>query len=204
MTTTPVGQFIVIEGIDGAGTTTQLQLVASLLRERGFAVLTTREPSDGPVGRFIRQQLVSAPGAERPVDELALAALFAADRLNHLHREVLPAISRGDFVLCDRYLWSSFAYQTESVGDDAWVRALNAKALQPSLTVLVDVSAELASTRRAQRGGEAERYEDDAFQARLVTRYRALCAADPTGFLVDGAQSKNAIAAQIVARILPD
>ena len=104
----PPGKLIVLEGIDGSGTTTQARLLCEWLAGRGVAVHLTREPSDGPVGRLIREIL---HGAHAPVAGDTMALLFAADRVDHLSREVLPALDRGTHVVTDRYYHSSLAYQ---------------------------------------------------------------------------------------------
>ena len=114
----PPGRFIAIEGIDGSGTTLQTRLLADWLAARGHTVLETREPSHGPIGVLVRERL-SVRSA--PLEPAALALLFAADRLDHLAREVVPAIARGAVVLSDRYLLSSLAYQSLDC-DAAWVR----------------------------------------------------------------------------------
>lgn len=193
----PSGFFIVLEGIDGAGTTTQLHLVSKRLREYGLSVLETREPSDGAIGRFIRDRLRSGAG-----DELSMAALFAADRLEHVATEIRPALEAGHIVLCDRYVWSSYAYQAETVQDDTWVRQLNSKAPGPDLTVLVDVDAGVAAARRAARGGEVERYDDNALQGRLVTRYRALAASTERVLWLDGNEAKEELCEKICDAVL--
>ncbi|HLL53606.1 MAG TPA: dTMP kinase, partial [Myxococcaceae bacterium] len=100
------GRFFVLEGLDGAGTTTQCERLASELRSRGFRVLVTREPSDGPVGTMIRQALtgrLGMPGGNGPLAPETLALLFAADRADHLHARVRPALERGEIVISDRY-----------------------------------------------------------------------------------------------------
>ena len=193
----PRGRFIVVEGIDGAGTTTQVELVARRLRAASVVVHTTREPSDGGIGRFIRQQLLT-----REVDERAMAALFAADRLDHVTREIRPALARGELVLCDRYLWSSLTYQGEMTGDEAWVRALNAHALAPHLVVLVDVEADEAARRRISRSTAVERYEVNELQARLVERYRRLLGSEANAWRVDGRLAPEVLAEQIASRVL--
>src|SRR4051812_35922446 len=100
------GRLIALEGVDGAGTTTQAQRLAVLLGARAHV---TREPSGGPLGQLLRQLL---SGAHADLDPAAVALLFAADRLDHLSREVEPALARGQHVITDRYLLSSLAYQT--------------------------------------------------------------------------------------------
>lgn len=117
------GRFIVLEGLDGAGTTTQTERLASLLRSEGHDVVTTREPSDGPVGTMLRQALtgrLGLPQGRGPLAQETLALLFAADRTDHLHARILPALEQGKVVLCDRYVLSSLAYQGASL-PMAWV-----------------------------------------------------------------------------------
>src|SRR5262249_6124956 len=105
----PGGRFIVLEGIDGAGTTTQRERLAAWLRSLGRSVHPTAEPPSGPSRSLIRTVLNPASG---PFDKHAMALLFAADRRDHLHREVEPQLAAGAIVLSDRYLLSSLAYQT--------------------------------------------------------------------------------------------
>src|SRR5690242_1367991 len=112
--------FIVLEGIDGSGTTTQAARLAQTLQARGARVHATREPSTGPVGRLLRQALTGTLVAdERPVqlDFCTLALLFAADRMDHVRREIEPALARGEVVISDRYDLSSLIYQSETSPD---------------------------------------------------------------------------------------
>src|SRR5262245_11899957 len=112
--------FIVIEGIDGAGTTTQTARLADALRARNVRVHATREPSDGPVGMLLRQILtgrIVTPGEVSSLRSAKLALLFAADRLDHLEAEILPRLSAGECVVSDRYDHSTVAYQSVSGKD---------------------------------------------------------------------------------------
>jgi dTMP kinase len=170
-------RFVVLEGIDGSGTTTQCARLAAILRGRGLDVHETREPSDGAIGKLTRSLL----GAHAKTDAQTLALLFAADRLDHVVREIEPALARGATVLCDRYVLSSWAYQSLDC-ELAWVRTLNERARWPDLTILLDVDAEVAFARveaRRARGEAAEdRWDRLATQERLAASYRAL-ATDP-------------------------
>lgn len=194
------GFFVAIEGVDGAGTTTQTQLVRQVLERAGRLVHSTREPSDLDVGRLIRAFL-----SGRSLHEHAMALLFAADRLQHYHQEVAPLLERGAVVLTDRYLLSSLVYQGEVLGEPqagGWVHEINRFARAPDLTVLVSVTAEEAARRRAARAGTEERYDARALQARLVERYaRAVTTCSPH-LVVDGHQAPDAVAAQIAQAIL--
>ena len=174
------GAFVVFEGIDGAGTTTQAALYAARLRARRRLVHVTNEPSGGPIGSLIRQVLrhrVAMPSGRQP-DTMAL--LFAADRLDHLGSEIEPCLREGYVVLSDRYDLSSLAYQaTTGAGGArelaemvAWIRELNRHALRPDATIVLDVSPEVAATRRDKRGGPRDLYETTELQARLAEVYR--------------------------------
>lgn len=164
MSITP--RFVALEGIDGSGTTTQLDRLCEALSQRGVGCTPTREPSTGPVGRFIRDVLT---GRDRCTKE-ALALAFAADRLDHLQREIEPALSRGQWVITDRYLLSSLAYQSLEVPLD-WVRQINQHARAPDLTFFLRLPPEVAAQRRQQRGQAQERFEQEAFQQRVAARY---------------------------------
>jgi dTMP kinase len=171
------GLFIALEGIDGSGTTTQLGRLAARLASQGRRVHATREPSEGPVGRLLREILLGGhrgpDGA--PVDGLAMALLFAADRRDHLRREIEPALATGMDVITDRYLLSSLAYQSEEAARD-WVEGL-ARDLRPTdLTLLLDVPVSVAAARRHAAGRSTERYDEDGLQARVAANYRRLAA----------------------------
>ncbi len=172
------GRFVVVEGIDGAGTTTQIERYAAYLRGKGRRVHVTREPSTGPIGSFVREVMGSrARLASSPAFDL-MALLFAADRLDHVRGEIEPALREGAVVLSDRYDLSSLAYQ--SVSSDfslpaheivSWIRSLNRFARRPDVTLVVDVTPEIAANRRKHRGAPEDIYETDALQARLAKAY---------------------------------
>lgn len=189
--------FIVLEGIDGSGTTTQMARLAEALRARGQRVHTTREPSDGPIGVFIRSVLRK----EVDVPPDALALLFAADRVAHVAQEIEPALARGEVVICDRYLGSSIVYQSQFV-PEAFVRAANSRARLPDLTLIVDVPAEVAAARRAARGGPAELFEVDALQVALAAAYRELPSRSSSPHVrVDGTGSPAQVEALLLAEV---
>jgi len=203
------GLFIVIEGIDGAGTTTQAKLLADALRAQGLPIHVTREPSDGPIGVLIRQILtgrVVVPGITGPraPDWATMALLFAADRVDHIDAEVAPNLADGVTVISDRYDYSSVAYQSITAGGGpetaTWVREINRHARRPDLTIVVDVPSELANQRREQRAKAPELYEDDELQARLATFYGTIESHFPADRIVhiDGSESIEAVAAAII------
>lgn len=192
------GLFIVLEGIDGAGTTTQLSLLKEALEKRGRQVHLTCEPSNNPVGLLLRQVLSGKLG----MDDSTVALLFAADRLNHLAAEIEPALQVGKIVISDRYYGSSAVYQGPLCGSD-WVAEINSRARCPDLTLFFHLPVAVASRRRARRGGATERFEDDSFLAVVQSRYEEIYKNAPHTVWIDAAQSVEAVFASCLDAILP-
>jgi dTMP kinase len=174
------GRFIVVEGIDGAGTTTQTRRLVELFRAHGCEAAATCEPSAGPVGSLIRSALEkklpdAEKGAPRRFDWATFALLFAADRLDHVASFVSPRLKTGAVVVSDRYTLSSLVYQSATAQDPAaaldWVRTLNREAPKPDLTLVLDVPADLAAERRLARGGHEELFDALELQHRLAAGY---------------------------------
>jgi dTMP kinase len=163
------GKLIVLEGVDGAGTTTQAARLGDAIRKRGLLAHVTREPSDGRVGKLIRQFLT---GGVSSADQAMMALMFAADRLDHVTREIAPKLASGVHVVCDRYVLSSIAYQGCFV-DPSFVRQINALARPADLTLLLDVGGEVAAARRGARGGTPEMYEQSRLQETIIEYYRS-------------------------------
>jgi dTMP kinase len=166
------GRFIVLEGIDGAGTTTQTALLVDWMNARAWPAVATREPSGGAVGKLLRVLLAES---DAKMDGAAMALLFAADRMDHLAREITPALARGVHVVSDRYYHSSLAYQAEETDRD-FVAAVNARARRPDLTVILSVPADEAAARRERARRQTERYDALLLQERIAKNYEALAA----------------------------
>jgi dTMP kinase len=167
------GKLIAIEGIDGAGTTTQCKMLVAALEKRGIATHLTAEPSQGPIGKLLREALQK----KHNIDDLTLVPLFAADRLDHLAREIVPKMAQGAVVVTDRYTLSSLAYQSMIAPLD-YVKAVNDHARHADLNIFVRVSPEVADSRRRARGGPAERFDDNHAQTQIAQRYeQSLCMA---------------------------
>lgn len=153
------GKFIVFEGTDGSGKSTQMKLLGKFLKGKGIDCILTHEPTDSPFGALLRACLTG----RIETDERTIAALFAADRLDHISNSVngiAKQLDAGVTVLCDRFYFSSLAYNGGLVSAD-WVAQLNAPAmrmLRPDLTVFIDLTPE-ESMKRVSRRGETERYE---------------------------------------------
>jgi dTMP kinase len=154
--------------------------------------MATREPSTGPIGRLLREMLLgqhqTTDGSR--IDGRTMALLFAADRVDHLQREVEPHLSAGTTVVSDRYLLSSLAYQAEEA-DRTWVAGLAREILRPDLTILLDLPIEIAAQRRAAAGRPIERYDADSYLAKVAANYRVLAQTDKTAVILDGAASKD-------------
>ncbi len=197
-----------LEGLDGSGTTTQAERLAAALRREGREVVVTAEPSRGPLGQQARLvlsgRLRGGAGADG-FDPGALALLFAADRLDHLQSEILPALARGADVVCDRYTLSSLAYQSLTTGDLDWVAAVNARARAPDLTLFLEVSPRTALRRRFAASAEREIFEVPAFQRRVARAYRrALARVEAAGeavAVVDGEAPAEAVTAALLESI---
>jgi dTMP kinase len=163
-------RFIVLEGLDGAGTTTQLKLAAEKLGERHLPHYCTSEPTTGPLGRIIRDIL----SHRLKTHPRTLALLFAADRTEHLHEPgtgMLDRLKRGELVICDRYLFSSMAYQSLDC-DFEFVYALNREFALPRHLVFLDTPIELSQSRLAARSaGDPELFETLGVQSRILANY---------------------------------
>lgn len=197
----PRGQFIVLEGTDGSGTTTQGDLLAAWLRARGIEVVRTAQPSPLEGGQLVRRVL---RGELDGVDAATVALLFAADRVDAGRRLVMPALRRGAWVVCDRHLASSLAFQVvdgDGGIDPQWVLTINRHALCADMTFWLDLPVSEAMARIIARGKPIERFETETTLQRVRERY-AQVAADPppqVGRLVtvDARGSRDEVAAAI-------
>lgn len=192
------GLFIVFEGLDGCGKTTQMERLRQHLSERGVPCAAHREPTDGPVGRVIRQAIQK----EICLAEETLALLFAADRYEHA-LALKKLLAAGQTVLCDRYLFSSLAYQSVSLSMET-VRGYNRAAealLLPDLTVFLDVSPEACMHRITANRPQTDLFETTArLQKVRAGFYRAFDLLENKApvLRVDGGQSMDEVFADIL------
>ena len=187
------GTHIVLEGIDGAGTTTQRSRLATELNTRGYEVHETAEPSELPVGKLIRKAL-QKDITWKP-SQFALA--FALDRLDHVQQEIVPAMQAGKVVLSDRYVISSLVYQSLELPID-WVKSLNQHAPEPDLTLLVDLEVSEAEARRTKRGGPEEIFDANETQRKLRTAYLECANAYPNAHVVSGSGTMEEVTARLL------
>lgn len=167
------GKFIVFEGIDGSGKSSQVLILKKRLEADGYKVHTTFEPTDNPIGTMIRGVLKG----EESADNRTIAALFAADRLHHLLNEqdgILKKLNEGYIVLCDRYYFSSYAYHSVHMDMD-WVIEINKKSaelLRPDLNIFIDVSPEMAMQRIQKNRTATELYETMDMLKNVCSNYQ--------------------------------
>jgi dTMP kinase len=200
----PSGVFVVFEGGDGVGKSTQVQLLCAALADAGREVLRTFEPGDSAVGAEIRR-LVLDP-ATGDLDPRAEALLYAADKAQHLHAVVRPALARGAVVVCDRYVDSMLAYQGAGrvleLAEVEQVARWATADLRPALTVLLDVDPRQAVHAKSDKDrveAAGETFHDLARQ-----HFLALAARDPESYLVlDARRSREEIAADVWTRVAP-
>jgi len=150
------GFFICIEGLDKSGKTTQSTLLVEALRRKGYDAVYTSEPSDGKIGRFIREYLLNR--RER-VYAMIEALLFAADRTEHTETFIKPNLKKGKIVISDRYLFSSLAYQGAAGVSLNWIKEINKAAIKPDLAIYIDVPVDVIIHRCQGRKSVMERRE---------------------------------------------
>jgi len=167
-----MGRFIVFEGIDGSGKSTQIKKVAKQLAALGYKVYSTFEPTDGPIGLLIRQML----SGKVATDQRTIASLFAADRTDHLLNKgngIRWKVDQGEIVLCDRYYFSSYAYHAQYI-DMKWVihaNSLNADILRPDMTIFIDVDPDICFKRIESNRSKFEMYETIDIMKKVRANY---------------------------------
>jgi dTMP kinase len=200
------GKFITLEGGEGAGKSTQQRRLAGWLRDSGLEVVETREPGGSSGAEEIRRLLVTgAAGRWDPMTELLL--IFAARR-DHLRQTIEPALARGAWVVCDRFVDSTMAYQgyAQGLGREAveTVQLLVTGNLRPDLTLILDLPVELGLARARSRAGSEDRYEkmDADFHAHLYDAFHDIAAREPARcLLVDATGDEAAVAARLQAAV---
>lgn len=192
--------FVAVEGLDGAGTTTQVALIAERLRALRLSHFRTREPTDGPIGKLIRAMLVS----RRPVSGPAFALLFAADRAEHCHGAggIIERHAAGELVISDRCIASSLAYQSLEVTAD-YIEAVNDTARLPRCVIFLTIPVELCQERLGARGAGRQRFDGAATQRRVLAAYDAaldrLQARGVTVHRIDGSGTRE----EVFSRLWP-
>ena len=200
------GLFLVFEGVDGSGTTTQVEHLCKFLRGRGHEVVRTREPGGTPLSERIRH-LVLDPGWKE-TSFLTELFLYAASRAQHVEELISPALERGSIVVCDRFVASSVAYQSFGRGlNRDLVEEVNEMAIGsciPDMTLFLRISVEEALRRRARRAEQIDRLEEagQRLQKRVAQGYEAVFEGDPNAVVVDAHPDPDDIAQGINKELL--
>ncbi|MFQ6064680.1 MAG: dTMP kinase [Candidatus Bathyarchaeia archaeon] len=189
------GVFICIEGLDASGKSTHARQLVRNLRRKGFDTLYTTEPSSGWIGEFIRTYVLQR---KKRVPSIVEALLFAADRADHVEAKIKPALQRGMIVVCDRYLYSSLAYQGGAGLDLDWIWQINKNAITPDLAIYTDVPPEVVVKRIRRKKSVMERLEIQ----RKVHRIYANLVEDGLLVRVDGNRPKDEVSKDILAVVL--
>ena len=207
------GKFIVLEGLDGCGTTTQTALLKDWFSREGVVFgkcAATYEPTPGPVGGVIRLAL----NRRLDLDSRTMALLFAADRTDHIFKAddgcqepgVLHLLSQGVHVVSDRYLLSSLAYQSLDLPME-WVLMINSRAITPDLTIFIDLDPQVSQDRLRQGRSHEDLFEDAGTQTKVRALYEeAIILLSGRGHAisrVDGNRTAGAVHQDIVSKILP-
>ncbi len=196
------GLFVCFEGGDGSGKSTQSRLLRDWLTDHGHDVVLTFEPGDTEVGKLLRSIVLSPETGD--LDHRAEVLIYAADKAEHLHRVVRPALGRGAVVVTDRYVDSSLAYQGVGRGLDRaeleWVLRWATDDLRPDLTVVLDLEPETGLGRFETR--DRIEGESSEFHRRVRRAFLDLAAADPEHYLVlDARLSREAITERVTDRV---
>ena len=188
------GAFICIEGLDGCGKTTQAKLLVKKL-QKSHNVVYTAEPSRGKIGTFIRKSYLYG---ERRLSSVVEALLFAADRLEHVESEILPALNQGELVISDRYVYSSLAYQGAAGLSLEWIEKINEQALRPDFAIFIDVDPKTVMHRLKPRKSVMENLETQ----RKVREIYLKSVEKGDLARINGDKPKNEVAQELYAVVL--
>ena len=176
--------FIVLEGIDGAGISTQARLLVVYLESKGKNVLLTKEPTNNEIGKLIRSALRKEWNASLE----ALQLLFVADRAQHLFSEILPALKEGKIVVCDRYFFSTIAYGMLELKKE-WLKQLNERFLKPDITFILDVPASVSLERIKRAREQIELFEEEKKLTKVRNHFLELAKEYENCFVIDGTKT---------------
>lgn len=195
------GKFIVFEGLDGSGQSTQASKLVDFLNETKqkhrfghTAAYLTKEPTAGLIGGLIRGQL-SHDWQSSPE---CLQLLFAADRARHLEKEIIPLLERGAIVVCDRYFFSSFAYGAVGIKNQRWLFQINDNFLLPNLTFFLRVSPKICIERIHVTRHQISLFEQEKILAEVWGNYKRLVKKFKNIYVINGERPVNSVAGEIM------
>jgi len=190
------GLFIVVEGLDGSGSTTQCRMLKNFLDIKGIKSIVTKEPTNNLIGGLIRGVLTG----DWQINPEGLQLLFSADRAHHLEKEIVPALGRGVTVICDRYMFSTLAFGAVDCGME-WLKVLNQKFLQPDIAFFLEVKPEECIRRISAGRDKFELFENKEKLQKVLTNYKRLTEEYPNLHPINGNRSKDEILRDIVKKV---
>lgn len=190
------GKFIVIEGLDGSGASTQVGMLSEYLSSKGYKVLITKEPTNNLIGGLIRGQLTH----EWKSNPECLQLLFAADRSHHIEKEIIPALEKGFIVISDRYMYSSLAFGSIDC-DIEWLKSINSKFLKPDVSIILNVPPEVSVDRIGRSRAGFELFEDRAKLEKVREVFDRLAKENHGIFVIDGTLPVNKVSMAIVREV---
>lgn len=190
------GIFIVIEGIDGSGKSTQSKMLKKYFENKNFKVFLTQEPTNSAIGKIIKKSINSG---KKNIGNEAIALLFACDRAEHV-KKIRRELENGKAVICDRYYYSSLAYQGASGLSMSWLKEINKFAIKPSIAFYLDISPEEAFKRIKKRRTRSY-FEKLAFLNKVRKIYKQLCRESKELLEIDASRSREEVHKEMVKKL---
>lgn len=187
------GKLIVFEGIDGAGVSTQLNLLFEYLKSRKKKVILTKEPTNNLIGGLIRGFLTGEWSAGQKTQQL----LFAADRAQHVRKTIIPALKKGYIVLCDRYILSSLAYGSLGL-DKEWLKQINSQFPEPDVTLVLYVPPKISLQRINESIFGFELFEEEKKLSQVIKNYFEIAREYKNIYLINGMDEREKVHEEIV------
>lgn len=190
------GKLIALEGPDGCGKSTQVKMLSEWLDSNGLEVETTKEPTDNPIGKVLRENLEDKINLSLEAEAL----LFAADRAQHISETIQPQLEKGKIIVTGRYVYSSLVYQRVRGLSKEWIEQINKPAIKPDLSIFIDVPPE-TGLERVNSSGNPDKFEENLeLQKKVRNTYRDL-AEEKNIPIIDGTLSKEKVQKKIRKKV---
>ncbi len=191
------GKFIAIEGLDGSGSSTQVNMLADYIFKKGLKAHITKEPTNNIIGGLIRGQLTN----NWKTSQICFQLLFSADRAHHLETEIEPSLKKGNIVICDRYMYSTLAYGPVEGPDMEWLEQINSKFRRPDLTIILKVPPKVCIDRIKKTRHEIELFESEEKLTKVWQNYEKIEKKYKNIVIIDGNRPIEQIHKDIVNEV---